>query len=202
MTHDDKIHEVIKLFASMSGRNNILPKSTNPKDTYQWRYAAKFVDTMDEVDVSWSTIKQIIYHIIQHVKKHRALWNKGLWVLTRKDIVDISYQRMSEHESHIKSEIEVIKRNHEFAASHDFAFADKPREDAYPNLIRWYKAGSIGLTYIAVSDSCRKAIEQLDENDNLLPMDQIVQIRVLCFVDPDYKKKLRQVLGNEFLTVG
>lgn len=200
MERNDKIHDIIKIFVRASGRKNILPKDTDPMDTYQWRYAARFVDRMEQMQVPWDIMIQIIYMIIEHVKEYRSLWLKGLWILTRKDIVDISYAKIEKRMRSKGSILDVLKRNYEFAEGHNFAFSDKPNQHAYPNIVSWYNANYISYNYIALSESCNTAMRELDyEERRRLPIKKITMQRVLLNSDNEFKRKAKEIMCRDFI---
>jgi len=200
--NDIKILQIIKLFASISGRHNILPKDTDPKDTYQWRYAASFVRMTEEYGISWKSIRSMIYYIVEHVREHKALWHKGLWVLTRKDIIDICFKKMKAHEDVRKVELELIKRSYEFARGQSFDFESEVRPGAFCNLVSWYQAGHLDVTYIAMSESCYRALKNISEVDKMaLPQDRITDRRVFCFINPDFARQIQSILGDDFIRI-
>ncbi|MBD3407221.1 MAG: hypothetical protein GF411_13965 [Candidatus Lokiarchaeota archaeon] len=202
MERDDKIREVIKIFVRASGRSNILPANTDPKDTYQWRYAARFVDRMDQTQVSWDVMEQIIYLIVDHVKEHKSLWSKGLWILTRKDIIDISYNKINKSLLSKHSILDVLKRNYEFAEEHNFEFSAKPNKFGYPNLISWYNANYINHNYIALSESCNRAMCELDNSDRRrLPIKNITMQRILLTSDNEFKRKAKEIMPKDFINL-
>ena len=94
---DDEINDIIKLYKALTGRN-IIPKDTDPKRTYQYRYAAKFLKNMK--GVPWETIQKIVYCAIEYAKENEkaSVYSRGLWILTKSNIVDIAYKKAKEED--------------------------------------------------------------------------------------------------------
>ena len=198
MSRDDKIREIIVTFARASGRMNILPGDTNPRDTYQWRYVAKFVDNMDGSGVSLSTMKKMVCFIVEHIREHKSLWTKGLWALTRGDIVDISCKRMAEYERNIEHELDLVRRGRDFVKSQAYPLHHRRGNDAYPNIVIWYNTNKISTPFIASSRLCHKAILGLaDDERDVLPMNSIQIWRILLSTDDAKKACIRILLGND-----
>jgi hypothetical protein len=203
---NNRILEIIKLYTTITGRQ-IIPAGTPPENTYQWRYAAKFVKNMEELDVDWEVSKQIAYFAIKHALEnkvdHRTTWTRGLWILTRKDIIELADDKYHKCKELANSELVKVKKNYDFAKKNHFKFGDSVN-DGLPNIVMWYNSNYIGLTYIAMSEGCRLALAQLDRTVvNLLPSHETIKDkRIKCIIDKDLYKKLKRIMMEDFIVLG
>lgn len=202
MDNKTKIINIIQLFANFSGNKNVLPEGTEPEDTYQWRYASKFLSLMEEMQVDWDTIRNIIYYSVKYIKNHGNLWSRGLWALTRKDLIEIAYKQSQEDNKQLKNELANLKNNYEFIKSANFDLINSVN-GGYPNIVKWYDNKSISITYLSLSESCRKAIEKLDEFDRqaLPDNNEILKIRLNVLMNKEIKNKIKLIMKNDFIKI-
>jgi len=198
---DDEINDIIKLYKALTG-GNIIPKDTDPKRTYQYRYAAKFLKNMK--GVPWETIQKIVYCAIEYAKENEkaSVYSRGLWILTKSNIVDIAYKKAKEEDQIRKSDLVKVVKSKEFANEHDYKFSESV-DGGFPNVVAWYDSGKISLTYLAMSESCKKAFSVLDEVDKrILPNQKdIVKRRIRCLIDTEYKKQLKDIMGTDYIKI-
>jgi len=198
---DDKINEIIKLYKGLTGRN-VIPDGTDPKRTYQYRYAAKFLKNME--GVSWETIQKIIYCAVEYAKENEkaSVYSRGLWILTKSNIVDIAYEKAKEEDQIRKLDLTKVIRSKEFADEHDYKFSESP-DGGFPNVVAWYDSGKISLTYLAMSESCKKAFSVLDEVDRrTLPNQKdITKRRIKCLIDIEYREQLKDIMGTDYIKI-
>jgi len=201
---DTKIKEIIDLYERLTGRQ-IIPKDTDYKKTYQYRYAAKFVNNMKYVP--WDTAKKIAYYAIEYarnnLKKNNTIWTRGLWVLTKANIVDIAYSSAKSHEARMQLDLEKTVNSKKFVDAQETGLAETKVEGGFPNIVMWYENNSVNLTYIAMSEICKRVMAQLDSSSKsmLPPQDEIIRRRVKCLIDDDYSEKLKKVLGDDYIKI-
>lgn len=203
---EHKIREIIKLYKDMTGRDAI-PKDTEPSRTYQWRYAAKFIKNMG--DTPWEATKKIAYYAIQYAKENRGkenkgntIWSRGLWVLTKSNIVDIAYDRHKKNDESASSDLEKLQQSYNYAKSQNFNLTFR-NPGGFPNMVSWYESGKISLDYLALSESCRQAMKSLDEIDrHVLPSEtDIVNKRVKCLINDEYNNKVKTILKDDYINL-
>jgi len=199
---DEKIDEIIKLYNALTGRN-IIPKNTDPKRTYQYRYAAKFMKNME--GVSWETIKKIVYYAVEYASENRkkSVWTRGLWILTKSNIIVIAYEKSKEEDRQRQLYLDKVIKSKKFAEEHNYEFSKTKTEGGFPNIVTWYDSGEISLTYLAMSESCKKALTTIDETDRRMIPDQkeIIRRRIRCLMDKDYREKLKNTLGSDYIKI-
>lgn len=202
MDKNNKIHEVINLFSKITGNKSILPKNTNPQKTYQWRYATKFVDLIKEYNIDWKTAQLIIIYAVNYIKEKEknSLKTKGLWILTRKDLIDIAYKKALEIDNKDNKIIDNIKNSYSFSKNNNFEFG-KSENGNLPNIIKWYDNKNICVQYIALSNSCNETIKKLDDIDrSLLPSnDELTMIRINYFLDKENLNKIKVIMPSDFI---
>lgn len=199
---EDRILEVIKIYSRLTGKN-IIPKDTHYKRTYQYRYAYKFCERMK--DVPWETVKKIIYHAAKYAGEHKntTMWTRGLWILTKSNILDIVIERVKKQESTQDNELVKLSENRKFLEKNNFELNSGP-EGGFPNIVRWFNDGKICLTYIAMSESCARAMLNLDNSDkSMLPTSKEISLRrIKCMTDKDLNKKIKNILNSDYIKLG
>jgi len=200
----DEIGEIIKLYEALTGRR-VIPKNTDPQKTYQYRYAAKFLKNMKNFgDISWETIQKIIFYAVEYAKEHEKdnVFTRGLWILTKSNIIDIAYRKAKDEDQTKQLDLDKVIRSQEFVNEHNYEFSDAP-DGGFPNIVAWYDSGKISLTYIAMSESCKKALSNLGEVDKrMLPNQrEITKRRIKCLMDKEYQKQLKNVLNMDYINI-
>ena len=199
---DEEINDIIKLYKALTGRN-VIPQGTKPKRTYQYRYAAKFLKNME--GVSWETIQKVVYYAIEYAKESEkaSVWTRGLWILTKSNIIDIAYKKAKEENNQKKLDLDKVTKSKEFASQHDYEFAKSEKEGGFPNIVIWYDSGKISLTYLAMSELCKEVLIKLDETDKRMLPDQkeITKRRIKCLMDSEYREQLKNILKNDYIKI-
>ena len=202
MLKEEKVTEVIKLYEFFSGRKNIIPKDTDPTETYHWRYAAKFVANMEAHGMSWDSVRKVIPCVIEYMRENGGL-SKGLWALTRKDVIDISCTKLKEQEESQQKETQILEQNYAFIKTRNFDLSTCQNEGGYPNIVIWFINKRVSLTYLAMSESCRIAMKQLSDTDrSMLPKQrEIERRRVMCFIDKSRLKNIKSVMLDDTINL-
>ena len=199
--YEDGAKEIVELYKSMTGRD-LVPANTDFKRTYQYRYVVKFLKNMNEHNVAWDVVKNIACYAIQYAKENKgtSIWTRGLWVLTKSDIVDIACKKAQSESNRKNTDLEKVVKSKKFVQDNNFDFL-RATEGAFPNIVMWYEQGKISLTYLAMSESCKNAYENLKSDDRTaLPSQQeIVSRRLKCMLNSKYKKELQRALGNDYI---
>jgi hypothetical protein len=195
----DRAKEIIEIYKDMTGRS-VIPKGTDLTRTYQWRYIVKFLEKME--DIPWDTTKKIVKLAIEYAKENigTTVWSRGLWILTKSDIVDIAYEKAFKKMDVRETDIDKVIRSYQFAMDHDFNF-NSAKDDSFPNIVIWYENGHICLTYMAMSNSCEKALSSLSESDRcMLPSKKEIESRrINCILDSNYNLKLKNIMKSDFI---
>jgi hypothetical protein len=196
---DQNAKEIIALYKSMTGRT-LIPEGTDPTRTYQYRYIAKFLRNMESA--SWDTTKKVAYYAIQYAKENKdtSVWTRGLWILTKSNIIDIAYKKAKEADEQRGADLSKVVQSKKFAKAHNFDFAHA-EEDAFPNIVMWHETGKISLTYMAMSESCKKTLRKLADDDKaaLPSQDEIAARRIKCLLDVEYRKRLKRIMGRDYI---
>jgi len=196
--------EVIKLYEALTGRT-VVSKNTDLQKTYQYRYAAKFMKNMK--GIPWKTVKKIVYYAVEYARENKgkniSIWTRGLWILTKSNIVDIACKKAKEEDQQRNVDLDKVIKSKEFAQKCNYEF-EKSEKGGFPNIVIWYDSGKISLTYLAMSESCKKALVTLDDTDKRMLPDQkeIIRRRIRCLIDTEHCKKLKNILGNDYIKIG
>jgi len=199
MSHD--VNDIIQLYKGLTGRD-VIPKDTDPKRTYQYRYAAKFMKNMD--GVPWDTIKKIVYYAVEYAKENdqKSVYTRGLWILTKSNIVEIAYKRAKEENNKSNLDLKKLLNSKKFAQDNGYDL-EKSEDGGFPNIVKWYDTGKISLTFLSMSESCKNAMLKLDDVDKgMLPnQNEITKRRIKCTIDREYCKKIKKILGSDYIKI-
>lgn len=200
MDREDKILYIIKLFSYLSGRN-LLPGSTDPKDTYHWRYAAKFLDKMESMEVPWRTIIKIVSYVVEYAKQRRMVRN-GINILNRSNTIDIAIMMEKREDSVNASELDNLRRSHNFVQHSQHSLSERV-DDGFPNIVLWYMGRNINVGYLALSESCRIVTNTLDAIDRSILPDQseIVDKRIKYLSNEYLRGKAKLILKDDFIKI-
>jgi len=197
----EEINDVIKLYGALTGRD-VIPKNTPPQKTYQYRYAAKFAKKYK--NVPWEIKKKIIYYAVEYAKEcdNKSVYTRGLWILTKSNIIDIAYERAKEEDDLKDLDLTKLKNSYNFVKEHNNDLL-KSEDGGFANIVMWYENKKISLTYLAMSESCKKAYNKLDDIDkNILPNKQdIINRRIKCLIDHDYRDDIKKILGSDYIKI-
>jgi hypothetical protein len=203
---DNRINELFKIYRAITGRS-LVPKNTEPENTYQWRYASKFVSNMDSLGIRWPDARKVAYYVIKRAVKNKnkdkTVWSRGLWILTSKSVIDIAYEDSKNDVEAMNVEIEKIRKSYRFALRNQFDFLSRKHPDAFPNIVLWYDSANIGTSYISLSRRCEEAMSQIDrESRNMLPDSEVISDRrISCFIDKEYLSRIKSILKDDFLRI-
>jgi hypothetical protein len=197
-----KAQEIISIYKAMTGRNAI-PKNTPIEKTYQWRYIQKFLSNMDDID--WETTKKIAYFAIEYAKENQGstIWSRGLWILTKNNIIEIAYEKAKDEYDHKVSELKRLKSSYSFAKNNSFDFSTCKVEGGFPNIVLWYEQSQISDTYIAMSESCKQTIRELDKEDlAMLPSrEALSKRRVKCLIDKKMNNIVKSIMKEDYINI-
>jgi hypothetical protein len=202
METGEKIRAIIELYRKLTGRQ-IVPKNTPIHRTYQYRYAVKFIKNME--GVSWEIIKRIVYYAIEYAREHKttSMWTRGLWILTKSNIVEIAHERAKKHEDVQSLDHDKVIDSKKFVDENGGKLLDSPVIGGFPNIVVWYESNRISLTYLAMSESCKHALNKIDQSDrSMLPSkSDLIRRRIRCLMDRNFSKKLKSILGNDYINI-
>jgi len=184
------------------------PKDTNPQKTYQWRYAARLAEKLEEWDFDEQTSKAFIELAVGYVKEHKLL-RKGLSVFFQTNILQVCYDRIDDYCRGSVDKITVLERSRDFvdAKLHNRSrcnlLLDRSRLDEYANIVEWFESHKIGTLYLALSKSCASALAKLAESApeqrGLLPSSaDLFCLRSEIVNDDVERQKAEEILGSDW----
>jgi hypothetical protein len=193
---------------ALHGIKLAFPKNTSPQKTYQWRYATKLAQKIDEWGLDRSTARAFIGFAVEHVKEKKLL-HKGLSVFFQNNMMDICYDRMQTCSSDEHNKIQRFHVVHDFVVSRCnnrstvSVLLGRESFDTFRNIVKWYQAGDITTSYIALSSACVMALSKLivvaPSERNLLPSDsELYCLAIKLIKDEDFSSQAKAILGNDW----
>ncbi|MCK9558606.1 MAG: hypothetical protein M0R50_11290 [Candidatus Cloacimonetes bacterium] len=184
------------------------PKDTNPKKTYQWRYATKLANKIDEWELDKQTAKAFINIAVGYIKE-RNLLHKGMSVFFQDNMIDICYDRMQKHTSCIDDRINRFSATHKFIKTKCrnrtpvSVLLGRESFDKMRNIVRWYKSNDITASYLSMSIVCTEALSKLavivPDERNLLPSDAELYCQAIDLLkNDDFESQAKTILGNDW----
>jgi len=194
MNRDERIRTITEIYKQYSGRKS---KTLEDKNTYLWRYATKFLEKMEKFEAPWSIIELTLYYL---AKQKRA---SGINSLQNDKVIECSIEMAINELKKQDMDIQTIADNHQFALKHNFEFAHKVNDGGYPNLVVWYVGKQISPSYVALSKSCQKTMEHMDNDERLMLPDPnfIRHKRIFCIANKKYGVKVKHILDNELIDI-
>lgn len=194
---------------SNAGRKIALPTNTPPEKTYQYRAVSKFAKQVDEWGLSEPVACALVNAVVRYGKK-RDLLNKGASLLNMKSVLKICHDLLREEITRNEVIIESLRLSKNFLQK-SIAGGDaterlvtKERRGGFTNFTRWYRSGDLSSTFIALSKSCRRAL-------NLLPFDErgefpadavLLNTRIRLLSDNELRGNIKEIMGDDLMTMG
>lgn len=190
-----------------NGRRLSLPKNTDPQKTYQWRYATRLADQLEEWEFDDQTSKMFIDVAVSYAKRNHLL-NKGLSAFFQSNMLQICYDHIEDHDDMTKSRIIRLSESVKYVnvrrsgRSYLETLLDNDKH-VHANIIEWYDIKKITTLYLALSQSCTVALSRLKRDNpghrELLPCTaELLCLRTDVSDDIDLKRKSALVLGNDW----
>lgn len=188
----------------LAGKKIDFPNGTDKRKTYLWRQLKAFIEKVDELGFDDNDMKEIVYALVKYAQEKKLL-QRGSGLLARVDILEIYERKLAEDlkfESSFLYEIEQCKLflSEQFKQkSANKSLLDRKRIGAYANITRWFQSGRITKNFIALSKSCCKALNRLDQDErNEFPPDiALLRMRVLCLQDRQRVSEISQIMGSD-----
>ena len=191
-----------------NGQRLKFPANTNPSNTYQWRYVKAIAIRFAEWQFDDDTCRKFI-SIAAKYAKDKGVLRKGLSVLHQSNMLDVCYEMLQRESDTDRQSTDSLEFTHKWLMR-QFGEADpvkvlllRPRTGALCNLTQWYKANRISDLYLAMSNSCCRALADLGrmnpEERNLLPkLTKLYSLRCGIARDTTVLKKVRKILDKEW----
>lgn len=190
------------------GRKLSFPKHTDPRKTYQWRYAKALAAKLEEWDLDEETSRRFISVAVKHAKECGKL-NKGLAALHQGNMLQIcldDLKKCEDNNNQSNSSLEHIKRwfDSQVGDKDPVKLLLKRRDpDAFCNLVIWYQASKLSPLFLSLSRSCGKAMAKLAKQDQhergLLPKStELYRIRSQFLEDLNNKKQAHNILQDDW----
>jgi hypothetical protein len=190
------------------GRHVRLPRNTDPSKTYAYRSINKFIEQVRE----WKINDLITYELIREIVRYgdrNNLLNKGTALLNMGSILKICYSYLNIQITKTESLINDIVRSNDFinkkvgncVAVDVLIWSNK---NGFANMVKWFRSGEIGLSFISISVNCRKAMNLLHQVDRYeFPSDELLlNNRIKILGDVNLFNKIKPVMGEDLLTIG
>ena len=182
------------------------PANTDPKKTYQWRYASGIVKKFNEWEFEEETAKMFIQIAVVQAKR-KGIIKKGLAALHQNNILDMCYKIVINHN---KEQISIIDSLESMKSVYDSKIGSKdslevllnrasPR--ALANITQWYQSNMISDLFIALSKSCSKAVAKLNNtiDSQLLPKQtSLYMLRQDFITDEGNSQKALTIFRNDW----
>lgn len=201
MITDKNVLEAALVFKEEMRRNNKDFKFAKSKDvtkTYQFRWFRSFLVRCEKhYDLSPEESHEVIKCLISWAMGRKKV-KLSASLLSRNDVIDIAVKRF-------ENDI----RNYEYAVAELKAMArlicddfeeyllKKKSRHGYPNIILMHADGRINNTFVALSRSCIRAIQKLDDKSDFPSMLELVKTRNKM-ISRVGVEKIKEIMGCEF----
>lgn len=207
---DDKVFNTWELCVEtylQYGRKLSFPKSSDPRKTYQWRFAKALAIKFEEWQFNEEDAKNFVKIAVAHAKEGNRL-NKGLAALHQGNLIQICYDKLKKDADNSNMSIDsLIKIKKWLDAKIGFAdpvtvFLHRKTPDVFCNLVVWVQASCVSTLYLALSKSCGKALAKIASHDEyerkLLPTSiELYKIRHE-FLNDFNLKQVKTLLQKDF----
>lgn len=190
-SHEENITDiadhVLRIYFKLTKQK--LPAKTDKKKTYHWRYVTKFAKYIINNNISLGLVDQLIYYIVQNSRKmkHRP----KLSMLVHENTIDNAYKNILEEYDKEERELKLLQNQYKFVKKSNFDI----------DIVQCFNQRRIGLTYLACSESCRKALNELDEIDrSMLPdFKDIAFKRIMCYSNTKLWHRIKSIMVDDFI---
>ena len=190
------------------GRILRFPANTDPKDTYQWRYATRLARRLEEWDLDDETARAFIVTAVRYAYDH-SLLHKGMAAFFQSNILEVCYERMMQESKTSSTQLDSLKVTKDFLDRQNGSgnmvdiLLQRERLGSFTNIVQWYLAGKIYDLYVALSLSCYRAINRLEkkdptERDHLPKRVDIFLLRSNFIRDKSNKQKAIEILKEDW----
>jgi len=191
---------------SIANRNVSWPAASDYKKTYMYMWFKKFAEWLEENNLDDDTANRIVVALVKYAKK-KGILNKGASILRHKRIYEIALMELEDIENKkelesnsLKNTIDELNSLRNGAPLFDFLIKRRGIGE-YPNIVLLFKSGVITPQFLAISKSCRKAINNLDKKTReLLPPNiDLMRIQVKIKFDDDKKELASSLLQTDYI---
>lgn len=198
-----------RAMASIVGRDIKLPAHTDPDKTYAYRYIRSFIKETKGWNLNIDLMKALVREVVKYGKINNLL-NKGLAILTMRNVLHICYDYLYNEE--IKTDVLIanLKRSKEFIdktidnQNIVDVLVHKENPDGYPNIVKWFRQDSISIGYVSLSLGCRGALNMLsvDERDEFPSDVTLLRNRIRILSNLSLKDAVVEIMSSDLLLVG
>ncbi len=189
-------------------RGSILkfPEHTEPHKTYQWRYAKRLAETLEEWEFDDHTAIAFIDSAASYVKE-RKLLHKGLSAFFQSNILEVCYDRLESQQCNEIKKLESLRSTREFLDGQirptTRALLNRQRLGARYNIVEWFTSGNICKLYLALSASCTYVLGVVAKQDQLqrtlLPSSaELFCERSAIDRDQSLRREAEAILGSDW----
>lgn len=159
------------------GMRITFPKHTDPRRTYQWRFASSIAKKFSEWKFDDDTAKKFVTIAVGESKR-RGVLKKGLAALHQSNMLDICYQIVTSQQIDDIDRLNSLKSMKKWfdgqIGSGDplTILLYRKERTALSNVVMWYQASKLSDLFLALSRTCCRAIAKLQDNsieNRLLP---------------------------------
>lgn len=204
MNIDDRIQLIYSWWKTsmlaIANRNISWPRSSDHSKTYMYMWFKKFAEWVEQNNLDDDTASKIVSALVKYAKKKGVL-NKGASILGHKRIYEIALREIEDIENKKELELDSWKKiiNELDSLRKEIPLYDflikKRGIGELPNIVLLFKSGVLTTQFLAISKTCRRAINSLDkEIRELLPSNiDLMRIQLKIKFD-DNKKELASSL--------
>jgi hypothetical protein len=191
---------------SEQGVNLKFPKGTDPRKTYQWRFAAKLAQKTSEWGLDENTTKQFIRTAISYAKR-RGLLHKGLSIFCQANMLEECYKQLLAEDHAVQDTAEILRQTRRFLAMSGETLTRqllrRSHPDAPANITIWFEAGELPAVYMALSMACTAALAKLaisdpDERQRLPKRAELLLLASNLAADVQLKWTAKAILEDDW----
>jgi hypothetical protein len=152
------------------GRILSFPAGTDPRKTYQWRYARSLAARLDEWGFDDETSSVLLGIAVRHIKD-QGLLHKGLAGLLQNNILDICLQDLKSQQMSGNQSIASIEMINKWFTQQiadqdtDKLLLHRSSPHSLRNISIWYQSSKISALFLSLSKTCCKALVRLEKLD-------------------------------------
>ena len=150
-----------------------LPKHTDRRKTYQWRYLTKMHQNFKNWRLDRDEIKQFLCIAVDYAKHNRIAF-KGLSLFHQNNILKACYEKLLSRAQHHKRMLRWLR---DMKRWFDLQVADKDatavcleriNKHSMCNLAKWYQSSKINPLFMALTKPCMIAMDMVGDLDKAL----------------------------------
>lgn len=190
------------------GSKLTFPAKTDPRKTYQWRFARAIATKFAEWKFDEPTARWFIDIAVRYAKESGVM-RKGLAILHQENMLGICYERLQEELHASRQHLDVLRHMRAWLLTETKGndqvdvLLSRLSFGGYCNLVVWYQTSKLSPLYIALSRNCNKVLARLSKDypleRELLPRPaQLFALRAAFLRNLDNLKQAKEIFNNDW----